>query len=193
MARARRGVLANTGAVKRAVDGTCIWWYELNVRGRHRPRLHWVLVALVVGALLVVGLGMSMLAAHETETRAARILQPEATILAAKARTRPPLSCVKTRGSSLPSAEFIASAKDEEHEAACLHRRRALTGGQLATLRRELQIPTTSPVASWFPADAQFVASRTLLGLWASLIAVEVFGAIWLSRVFGGGGRTREA
>jgi hypothetical protein len=162
------------------------------MRAQNRRPITWSIVALIVGAILLVALGLSMLAAHDSWTLAARRSQPEQTIMAAEARTRPPFACMKTHGVS-SGAEVTTSSNDEEREAACLYRRRVLTGGQLATLSRDLRAAAERPAAQWFPADAQISPSRTALGLWSALIAIELCGAIWLARAFGGGGWRREA
>jgi hypothetical protein len=166
--------------------------YESRVRAQRRRPVIWSFVALIVGAILVVAFGLSMLAAHDSGTSAARRLQPEQTILTAEVRARPPFACMKTHGDS-SGAEVITSAKNDEREAACLYRRRALSGDQLATLNLELHVAGEPAMAPWFPAGAQISPSPIALGLWSALIALELCGAIWLARTFVAEGRTRDA
>ena len=173
----------NTGSFTDVVHG-----YSWDVPARRHPTTR-ALVGLVVGALLVVALGLSMLAAHGTEKLSIRSLQPMETMMVAETHAQPPFACTRTQSGSsgaaqngASGAEITTSLQGEQREAACLYKRRLLSRRQLSTLNTELRATVTTSVTTWFPLSAQISPSAGVLGFWSVLIAAELFGVAWLVR-----------
>lgn len=149
------------------------------------------LVGLLVGAALVIGLGLSMLAAHNTEKVGMRGLQPIETMMAAEARARPPFTCTQSQsGASVTAqngasgAEISSSVGAEQREAVCLYNRRLLTKLQLVAIERELRAQPSSPTTTWSPLGAQISPSPAVLTFWSLLITAELCGGVWFLRGF---------
>lgn len=146
-------------------------------------------VGLLVGAAAILGLGLSMLAAHNTEKVSTGNLQPIETMLAAETRAWPPFACMQSQSvasaaaqNGASGAEITSSFGAEQHEAVCLYNRRRLTRGQLVAIDRELRKQPRSSTTTWFRLGAQISPSPAVLGFWSALIVAELFGAIWLRR-----------
>jgi hypothetical protein len=148
---------------------------------RHRLSLALALGLFVGGALVVVVLGLSMLAARDTEHRALASLQPWARMgEVMTAHGRQATGCAP---SSSPGQEVLVSESDGEREARCLHTRGLLSLADLRSITSELRRTSgQSVVARWFPVNLQLIPTRTTVTVWALVLAAELGGLALFAR-----------
>jgi hypothetical protein len=148
-----------------------------------RPRL-WLVVIVGAGAVAVAVLGLSMLAADQTEQQAQRALRPWGLIATAELKAAPGLRCGSARA-QLPAIETVETSQDGERQARCLHAHGFLTERQFVAVADELRSGARSPVSAWFPAGAQLDPSGATLALWTIFLLAELAAAAMLLRFRG--------
>jgi hypothetical protein len=149
-----------------------------------------LLAGCVIGALGALLLGLSMLAASETEKRAEATMEPYRLLFEAQLRglRHGPLAripCEPMQQAAKVRSDYmtlhVVTHAETVRQARCLYRRGLMSRADLASIDTQ---PTRlrHGLSRVVPLSLQVVPSALLLTLWSILLAIEIVGVLILTR-----------
>ena len=150
-----------------------------------------LLAGCVIGALGALLLGLSMLAASETEKRAEATMEPYRLLFEAQLRglQHGPLAripCEPMQQAAKVGSDYmtlhVVTLAETVRQACCLYRRGLMSRADLASIIDTQPTRLRHGLSRVVPLSLQVVPSALLVTLWSILLAIEIVGVLILAR-----------